>query len=82
MTDDHDHKPADNDATGDDAATNDPVDCTEQTAQRAGAKQTSLNKDDHNPPSDIDKDDVSEADLDEAIEESMDGSDPPAFVQP
>ncbi|MFN3818359.1 hypothetical protein [Blastomonas sp.] len=74
MTDQSDHKPA----------ANDPVDCTQETAQRAGAQQTSLNKadEDENAASDVKKDDVSEADLDEAIEESMDGSDPPAFIQP
>ncbi|WP_156139556.1 hypothetical protein [Sphingomonas sp. 35-24ZXX] len=78
MTDIEDHKPADND----DAA-NEPVDCTEETAQRAGAKQTSLKQDDEpSTEPDMDKDDVSEADLDEAIEESMDASDPPSFTQP
>lgn len=73
MTDQHDHKPADND----------PVDCTDETAQRAGAKHSSLNKgDDSDAASDIDKDDISEEDLDEAIEESMDASDPPSSIQP
>jgi hypothetical protein len=82
MTDIQDHKSADND----DAA-NEPVDCTEETAQRAGAKHTSLTSDDS--PStkpdvepETEKDDISEDDLDEAIEESMDASDPPSFTQP
>lgn len=72
MTDHPDPKPADND----------PVDCTEETAQRAGASQTSLDRDDNDAAPDIDKDDVSEGDMDDAIEDSMDGSDPPAFLQP
>lgn len=63
-------------------AANDPVDCAEGAAKRAGAEQTSLKPDDHDAAPDIDKDDVSEADLDEALDESMDGSDPPAFLQP
>ena len=67
----------------------DPVDCTDETAQRAGAKKSSLNEPDpgedgETKPAkpDIDKDNVSEADLDEAIEETMDASDPPAYTQP
>ncbi len=82
MTDIQDHKSADNDDTG-----SEPVDCTEETAQRAGARQTSL-KPDHatsdkpDVEPETDKDDISEDDLDEAIEESMDASDPPSFTQP
>lgn len=72
MTHDEDPKPP----------ANDPVDCSEEAAQRAGARQTSLNPDENEAIPDIDKDDISEADLDEALEESMDGSDPPASVQP
>ncbi|MDM7956798.1 hypothetical protein [Blastomonas sp.] len=72
MTDQHDPK----------SAANDPVDCTEETAQRAGAKHTSLNKDDHEAKPDVDKDDVSEHDLDEALDDSMDASDPPSSIQP
>lgn len=72
MTDHPDPKPADNV----------PVDCTEETAQRAGARQSSLGRDESETAPDIDKDDVSQADLDDAIEDSMDGSDPPAFLQP
>lgn len=65
----------------------DPVDCTEETAQRAGAKTSSLNdqgESDSDKPTepDVDKDNVSESDLDEAIEETMDASDPPSFTQP
>lgn len=82
MTDQHDHKPAANDSTGEDAAKNDPVDCTEETAQRAGAKHSSLNKDEHEAAPDVDKDDVSEDDLDEALDDSMDASDPPSSIQP
>lgn len=63
----------------DNAKPSEPVDCTEETAQRAGAKKTSLND---AAETEIDKDDISEADLDEAIEESMDASDPPSFTQP
>lgn len=64
-----------------------PVDCTEETAQRAGAKTSSLNDQDQSDSDkptepDIDKDDITEDDLDEAIEESMDASDPPSFTQP
>lgn len=84
MTDHNDHKSPAND----DAAT-EAVDCTEETAQRAGAKQSSLKPDDApstepdtDADADKDKDDISEADLDEAIEESMDASDPPSFTQP
>lgn len=72
MSDHHDPKPAANEA----------VDCSEETAQRAGARQTSLAGDAHEAAPDIDKDDISEADLDEALKDSMDGSDPPASVQP
>lgn len=72
MTEDHNPKPADNDA----------VDCTEETAQRAGAKHSSLNKDEHEASPDVDKDDVSEDDLDEALDDSMDASDPPSSIQP
>lgn len=78
MPDQHDPKPADNDDVA-----SDPVDCSEEAAQRAGAKHSSLSQDD--APStepDVEKDDISEADVDDAIEESMDGSDPPAFLQP
>lgn len=65
----------------------DPVDCTDETAQRAGAKKSSLSEQaesDSDTPTepDVDKDNVSEDDLDEAIEESMDASDPPSFTQP
>lgn len=65
----------------------DPVDCTEETAQRAGAKTSSLNDQDESESDkptepDVDKDDITEDDLDEAIEESMDASDPPSFTQP
>ena len=63
-------------------AANDPVDGREETAQRAGAKHTSLTTDDHDAKPDVDKDDISEADLDDALDDSMDGSDPPAFLQP
>ncbi len=88
MTDHNDHKSPAND----DAAT-EAVDCTGETAQRAGANQTSLKPDDApstepdtdadaDADKDKDKDDISEADLDEAIEESMDASDPPSFTQP
>jgi len=64
-----------------------PVDCTEETAQRAGAKTSSLNDQDQSDSDkptepDVDKDDITEDDLDEAIEESMDASDPPSFTQP
>lgn len=72
MTDQTDTKPA----------ANDPVDCSEETAKRAGAKQTSLKQDEPDARPDVDKDDVSEADLDEALDESMDASDPPAAIQP
>jgi hypothetical protein len=62
---------------------NEPVDCSEETAYRAGARATSLKPGEENEAApDIDKDDVSESDLDDAIEESMDASDPPAFTQP
>lgn len=78
MTDTQDHNSAANDD-----ATGEPVDCTEETAQRAGAKHTSLTPDETpTAKPDADKDDISEADLDEALEESMDASDPPAFTQP
>ncbi len=67
----------------------DPVDCTDETAQRAGAKKSSLNesepgKDGETEPAkpDIDKDNVSEDELDEALDDSMDASDPPAYTQP
>lgn len=65
----------------------DPVDCTDETAQRAGAKKSSLNEQaegETGKPTepDVDKDNVSEADIDDAIEESMDASDPPSFTQP
>lgn len=82
MTDQHDPKNAANDGDA-----SEPVDCSEETAKRAGAHQSSL-KQDEEPSSkpdvepDVDKDDISEDDLDEAIEESMDGSDPPSFTQP
>ncbi|WAC22628.1 hypothetical protein [Blastomonas sp. SL216] len=69
----------------DNAQPSEPVDCTEETAQRAGAKKTSLNdaaETEKPTEPEIDKDDISEADLDEAIEESMDASDPPSFTQP
>jgi hypothetical protein len=82
MTDQHDHKPAANDTAPDDPAVNDPVDCSEETAQRAGAKHSSLNTDEHDATRDIDKDDVSEDDLDEALDDSMDASDPPSSIQP
>lgn len=64
-----------------------PVDCTEETAQRAGAKTSSLNEqaegeDDKPTEPDVDKDDISEADLDDALDDSMDASDPPSFTQP
>lgn len=72
MSDHHDPKPA----------ANDPVDCREETAQRAGAKQTSLVHDEQEAAPDVDRDDISEADLDQALKDSMDGSDPPASVQP
>ena len=82
MTDKQDHVSADNDDTG-----NQAVDCSEETAQRAGAKHSSLKPDD--PASDTpdvepetDKDDISEDDLDEALAESMDASDPPSFTHP
>lgn len=65
----------------------DPVDCTDETAQRAGAKKSSLNEQPEGETGkptepDVDKDNVSEADIDDAIEESMDASDPPSFTQP
>lgn len=60
----------------------DPVDCSEEAAQRAGAKHTSLDHDTPDTKPDVDKDDISEADLDDALEDSTDGSDPPASVQP
>lgn len=65
----------------------DPVDCTEETAQRAGAKASSLNDPARNEPDktaepDVDKDDVSEDELDDALDDSMDASDPPSFTQP
>ena len=64
-----------------------PVDCTEETAQRAGARKSSLNdqagKNSDKPTEpDVDKDDVSEDELDDALDDSMDASDPPAFIQP
>lgn len=82
MTDTQDHKSADNDE-----GTREPVDCSEETAQRAGAKHSSLKSDDSTSDQpdvepETDKDDISEDDLDEAIEESMDASDPPSFTQP
>lgn len=59
-----------------------PVDCSEETAQRAGADQTSL-KDEANPTEqDPEHTETSEDDLDDALEDSMDGSDPPAALQP
>lgn len=59
-----------------------PVDCSEETAQRAGAAQTSL-KDEGNPTEqDPEHTETSEDDLDDALEDSMDGSDPPAALQP
>ncbi|PXW72903.1 hypothetical protein C7451_11124 [Blastomonas natatoria] len=64
----------------------DPVDCTDETAQRAGAKKSSLNEQAHGdtepPEPDVDKDNVSEDELDDALDDSMDASDPPAFTQP
>ncbi|AOF99283.1 MAG: hypothetical protein HEQ21_00200 [Blastomonas sp.] len=72
MTDHQDPKPA----------ANDPVDCTEETAQRAGAKHSSLNTDEHDAKPDVDKDDISEKDLDDALDDSMDASDPPSSIQP
>lgn len=65
----------------------DPVDCTDETAQRAGAKKSSLNEqaqgDTEKPTEpDVDKDKVSEDELDDALDDSMDASDPPAFTQP
>ncbi len=75
MTDHHDPENPNHDPA-------EPVDCSEEAARRAGAKQSSLNTDDHDAKPDVDKDDISEADLDEALEDSMDGSDPPASVQP
>lgn len=64
-----------------------PVDCTEETAQRAGAKTSSLgaqagSEDDKPTEPDVDKDNVSEAELDDALDDSMDASDPPSFTQP
>lgn len=61
---------------------NDHADGGEEAAKRAGAEQTSLQPGTNEAEPDIDKDDVSEADLDEALEDSMDGSDPPASIQP
>lgn len=64
-----------------------PVDCSEETAKRAGADQTSL-KDDSNPAKPNPAEDepehteTSEDELDDALEDSMDGSDPPAALQP
>jgi len=64
-----------------------PVDCTEETAQRAGAKTSSLGaqaEGDSDKPTepDVDKDNVSEDELDDALDDSMDASDPPSFTQP
>lgn len=65
----------------------DAVDCTEETAQRAGAKTSSLNdqaegETDKPTEPDVDKDTVSEDELDDALDDSMDASDPPSFTQP
>lgn len=72
MTDHQDPKPA----------ANDPVGGSEETAQRAGAKHSSLNQNEHDATPDVDKDDISEDDLDEALDDSMDASDPPSSIQP
>ena len=59
-----------------------PIDCSEETAKRAGARQTSLNDDDQPTEADPAHTETSEADLDKALEDSMDGSDPPSALQP
>lgn len=84
MTMHHDPKNPNHDGPG--AA--EPLDCTEETAQRAGAEKTSLKPDDAKGAAkkrvdDVgDKDDITEAELDEALDDSMDASDPPAALQP
>ncbi|WP_373488892.1 hypothetical protein [Blastomonas sp.] len=61
----------------------DPIGCAEESAQRAGQKQSSLNDSaDRTTAPDPEHTETSEADLDEALEDSMDGSDPPSALQP
>lgn len=59
-----------------------PADCSELAAQRAGADHTSLKDTPEPTEADPEHSETSEADLDEALEDSMDGSDPPSVLQP
>ena len=59
-----------------------PVDCSEEAAKRAGASQTSLKDDAGSTKADPEHTETSEDKLDDALEDSMDGSDPPAALQP